>query len=387
MKNITLLGLTASPYQLKMQALADYSVISWRRLPDQGGTLDNLRTLARFQHAKRRRHIQRYPAAMNALDEYPAVPFYSFDNAEFFYDSSGFAKHLDDLALSRCRLLPDDPVQRFVCRLLDEAFDEFGLYMVHHNRWVTSAQTNQMGKITAAEMHSLLPSMVRQRLARKLALRQANRCPYLFSVAPEGFHAGADTAPSPPSRAGFPPTHDLLNRAWRNYLAALESILQSQDYLLGDRFTLADASAYGQLSMNLVDGRAAELLKELAPLTYKWLYMIRDGGHRESKGKTYLGENLTALLHCISSSFIPLMQQNNAAYEKALKAGKNLFNEAAFDRSESLYDGELMQQPFRSVIKTFQVNVWRELQADWAGLNQASQNNLLARFPQLEDQF
>jgi glutathione S-transferase len=46
--------------------------------------------------------------------------------------------------------------------------------------------------------------------------------------------------------------------SWRRYLAAMENVLREQPFLLGQRFTLADASAYGQLSMNLVDGRAAE---------------------------------------------------------------------------------------------------------------------------------
>ena len=384
MNNITLLGLTASPYQLKMQAMADYSTLHWQRWPDQSSTFNALRALSSLGKAKRRKQVKRYPNAVSELDEYPSVPYYSFDNREFFYDSSAMAVHLDALGVSRQPLLPIAHDQRFVCQLIDEAFDEFGLYMVHHNRWVTSASTNRMGEMTASEMHSLIPRPFRGRMARKLAKRQAGRCPYLFSVAPEGFDAGVAAALTPPAREGFPATHQMLDQAWRLYLQALEDLLSSQPYILGDRFTLADASAYGQLSMNLVDGRAADLLQELAPGLYAWLCIIRDGGHKDSCGDLYLSNKLQPLLQCIATSFIPLMQQNEAAYQQQVTAGQTLFNEAAFDKGEALYDGKLMGLPFRAVVKTFQVSTWRELRDGWNNLDSDLQSAILSSYPQLD---
>jgi glutathione S-transferase len=273
----------------------------------------------------------------------------------------------------------------FVCQLLDEAFDEFGLYMVHHNRWVTSAATNIMGEMTSREMGKYLPPFVRRRIARQLPERQVRRCPYLFSVAPEGFDAGVAAPLTPPSREGFPPTHDILNTAWRRYLTAMEQLLEAQPFLLGERFTLADAGAYGQLSMNLVDGRAAELLEELAPRTFRWLCDIRDGKHKESRGELYLSERLTPLLEIINETFLPLMRQNAAAYERFVRDGETLFNEPAFDRGEALYNGELLGQQFRAVAKSFQVVVWRELCAAWHALPVEDRDRLQGRYPLLSD--
>ena len=54
MNNITILGLTASPYQLKMQAMADYSTLHWQRWPDQSSTFNALRALSSLGKAKRR---------------------------------------------------------------------------------------------------------------------------------------------------------------------------------------------------------------------------------------------------------------------------------------------------------------------------------------------
>ena len=385
MTNITFWGLTASPYQLKMQALADAAAVPWRRFPEQGGRLQALRMAWRLRRARRAHTIERFPGVEPGLDEYPTVPFYSLDGRQFFYDSSGLAYHLEQLAPGAQSLVPQQSAPRFICRLIDEAFDEFGLYMVHHNRWVTSAATNCMGEFTSKEMRRMLPPGMRQRVARTLPERQVRRCPYLFSVAPAGFDAAVSDKLTPPARPGFPPTHDILDSSWRRYLASMESLLQQQPYLLGEHFTLADASAYGQLSMNLVDGRAAQLLQELAPLTFRWLCMIRDGEHQGSRGELYLCEQLQPLLGIIVETFIPMMQQNTVAYHAAIKEGQTLFNEAAFDRGEALYEGTLLGQPFRSVVKSFQVPVWRDLCRAWSELETSQREQLQALCPLLTD--
>ena len=77
---------------------------------------------------------------------------------------------------------------------------------------------------------------------------------------------------------------------------------------------------------------------------------------------------LQPLLRMISQTFMPLMMQNEKAYEQARAAGETLFNEAAFKRHRALYDGQLLEHPFRAVVKTFQVRVWRELKASWWAL-------------------
>ena len=381
MASFFLWGVIASPYQLKMQSLLDFAGHSWQRWPEQGGRWSAPAMALRLARAKRRGEVQRFPEMSRDLDEYPTVPFYSEDGRQFFYDSSSLALHLDARRDGHqdgnsLPLVPREPGQAFLCRLIDEAFDEFGLYMVHHMRWVGSARTTPMGEMTAREMRLLLPPGLAPVLARRLCRRQVSRCPYLFSVAPPGFDAGVSADRTPPSRHGFPPTHDLLEQSWRSYLTAMEQLLSEQPYLLGERFTLADASAYGQLGMNLVDGDATRLLQELAPLTWRWLCAIRDGEHIGSRGELYLSPTLDALLQIIEQTFVPLMVQNERAYVRALAAGETVFNEAAFDQGRALYDGELLGLPFRAVIKTFQVEVWRSLRESWQALDEGERSTL-----------
>jgi glutathione S-transferase len=362
-------GSELSPFALKLRALFDYAELPYAWLPNEGGRLSNYRALLAIARAKRRRTVIRYPHPSD-LDEYPLVPFLIENGRSVHYDTSALARWLDVQHTPRNgRLFPDDPCLEFIAQLIDEAFDEFGLYMVHHRRWVLSARSNDAGERLAREFRHVLGPGMGASFAKRFARRQVRRLPYLFSVAAPGF-AIPELPPdlTPPSRPGFPETHELLDTAWERTLDAMETVLASQPFLLGERFTVADAAAYGQLGMNLADPSAADAMRDRAPVTYAWLCGIRDRAHVGSAGTLRLDDRIRALLRCIFDTFVPLMRQNARAYQKARQTGERLFNERAFDRGRSCYDGELLGRPFRSVVKTFQVRVWRELCAAWEAL-------------------
>lgn len=366
---------------LKVEALLRCRGIEFRRLPRDGGRLENIAAFLRLSLARWRGQVQRYPA-MDPLDEYPGVPYLIVNGREFQFDSTAIAAWLDQQGPAAVpRFYPEDPTLAFVAALIDEAFDEFGLYMAHHQRWVCSAADNVMGETTAREMARLLPSPLARRVRVDLPRRQTRRLPYLFSVAPVGYSVQLEPQRVPPCRPGFPPTHDLLEQSWRSYLEAMEQLLATQPYILGERFTVADASAYGQLSMNLIDPTTASNIERLAPRTHRWLLDIRDGKHRDSAGELVLSPHLQPLLDVIMKTFAPLMVQNSEAYKRFVAMGETVFNEDAFDRVIALYNGELLGQPFRSVAKTFQVRVWRDLCAQWRQLDAANRDMLENMLP------
>jgi glutathione S-transferase len=361
-------GSELSPFALKLRALLDYAEVPYRWLPDEGGRLENSRLAWRLARAKRTRTVVRHPA-LSSLDEYPLVPYLIEDGRRFHYDTSALARWLDVHPARRApALFPEPPALAFVAQLVDEAFDEFGLYMVHHMRWVLSAATNDAGRRLAHELRRLLPPGAGPGFGRRFAARQVRRLPYLFSVAPPGFSAGVAPELTPPARAGWPETHGLLDEAWTRYLAGMEAVLSRQPYLLGERFTVADASAYGQLGMNLADPSAADRMRALAPATFAWLCGIRDRRHVGSRGALAASPSLAPLLAIVMQTFPPLMRQNEAAWARAREGGGTLFNEPAFDRGRALWDGALLGRPFRSVAKTFQVRVWRDVCAAWKTL-------------------
>jgi len=384
-------GAELSPFVLKLEALLAAADVPFRRLPRDGGRLENLRAAITVERAKRSGTAMR-PPGNDPLDEYPLVPFLLTPAGEVLYDSSALASWLDE---SHPRpagpLVPTDPALAFVARLLDEAFDEIGLYMVHHNRWKLAATDNDdPGARLAREYSNHLPPGSGRLFGEWFGRRQVRRLPYLFSVAPQGYAVpGLSASLTPPSRAGFPATHALLEQMWERCLQAVEQIVSDRRFLFGDIFTIADASIYGQLSMNLADRAAAARLRELAPRTFAWLVAIRDRGHVASQGAAQGSTHLTPLLQFILEAFVPLMHANEHAYEQCRNRGESLFNERGFEAGACLYDGELLGHPFRSVAKTFQVRVWRDIRGHWSALapDAKAQVASLAGTPDLDATF
>ena len=362
-------GPELSPFLLKLESLLVRAGLPFRRLPRDGARLESLRVARRIAAAKRSRTALR-PPRPDALDEYPLVPFLLTPEGGVLYDSSALAGWLDERhPAPGGPSVPEDAPARFVTNLVDEAFDEIGLYLVHHNRWVVAARDNGAGVRLAAEYRTLLPPGVGRLFAAWFARRQVRRLPYLFSVAPEGFAVdGLPASLTPPSRPGFPPTHALLAEIWGRWVDGVEHALAGGPYLLGDRFSLADASVYGQLSMNLTDASAARTLRARGPRTYDWLCAIRDGAHAGARGRITLDARLAPLLRAVLDVFPPIMAANAGAHATAVARGERLFNEVGFDRGRALYEGTVLGHPFRSVAKTFQVRVWREVCAAWSAL-------------------
>ncbi len=377
-------GSTLSPFALKVEALLRFAHVPHRWLPAQGSSRDALRFAWRRVQLIRRSIPLTWPP-QDALDEFPLVPFLFGPQGENLYDSSAIGVWLDATGATKDSpvLSMDDPALRFAVQLVDEALDEVGLYLVHHNRWVIAARDNGAGARLAREMKSLFGPLAAG-VAFSFPARQVRRLPYLFSVAPPA--AGFDDLPTrlrPPSRAGFPPTHALLDELFAGLLAALEPLLSAQPFLFGEHFTLADASVYGQLAMNLSDPSASALIQRRAPAVHAWLSRLAQGdfaGHR-ADGMLGLGNAHAPLFGWIAGGFVPLMQQNRAAFDRHRARGETRCNEAAFDSGRALYDGELLGRPFRSVAKSFQVRVWRDLVHAWRALPTEAQARIAMHLP------
>ena len=370
----TIWGSELSPFSIQVRAMCQYMGFSFDWLPDGGGTIQGFRAYGRVVGLTGDRLPLTYPEKTE-LSWYPSVPFMFADDGSNFYDSTAFAHWLDDQhSTASRRLIPEDPLCAFVTRIIDEYFDEFGLYVAHHMRWVASARQNNAGERLAKEFFGFLPAWARRPFGQWFSRRQVRRLPYLFSVAREGWSLqGMSPGLTPPARKGFPPTHALLEGVFFRELQRIEAVLEERPFLFGSVFTLADASVYGELGINAHDPEACEMMGERAPLTLAWLRRIDAGelGALEDGAPPAPADValLRPMLEDVVDIFIPLMEQNEAAYERCIAAGQTRFNEPAFDAGEALYDGELMGVPFRSVVKTFQVEVWRRLKGEYAALD------------------
>ena len=361
-------GSELSPFFLKVEALCRHAGLPTERRPDGGSALENLKLMARLRWAQARRTIRRWPAP-DPRDEYPLVPYLFTADGAIHHDSSGIAGWLDAEPPADAEpLIPREPLLAFVCKLIEEALDEVGLYLVHHHRWVVSRGDNDAGERLAREFRSLLPLLFSPRLmARQFSRRQTRRLPYLFSVADQHRRWAPGRWPAPPSRAGFPATHARLEQSWDELVDAAERLLWQQPYLLGDRFTLADAALYGQLGMNCSDPSSERRLHERAPRVRAWLGAIAAGQHVGSRGELRLHPDLTPLLTWVQRDFIPLMRANAAAAASVSTHGPR--NEAAFDQGRDLFEFAWRDAPARTVVKRFQLRTWSALCAQAQALS------------------
>src|SRR5262245_51061575 len=87
-------GPELSPFLLKLESLLVRAGVPFRRLPRDGGRLENLRVDRRIAAAKRGRTALR-PPRLDPLDEYPLVPFLVTPDDDVLYDSSALAGWLD----------------------------------------------------------------------------------------------------------------------------------------------------------------------------------------------------------------------------------------------------------------------------------------------------
>ncbi|BFM16684.1 hypothetical protein R50073_28670 [Maricurvus nonylphenolicus] len=377
MSEVTLWTSELSPFSLKIEACLQFKDVPYSCLPQLSQPLKSFLGAVKVEWGKRRNKVYKYPQ-MTDLDEYPGVPYLIEEDGRIQYDSTAIAYWLDGQVQLRPALWPDDPKLAFVARLLDDAMDEFGIYLVHHMRWSISPHTNDAGKRLHKEFGSLLFWSGEEKFAREFSRRQTSRLPYLFSMPPQGYDAQLPDYLTAPIKQGWPQTHTLLNDAWTDFINCLEKILRVQPYLLGERFSMADASLYGMFGMLLDDPTADEDMQARAPKLRQWLVDIRAGRHCHniSEKPLYLSDEVLPLLELVCEVFLPLMQQNEAAYLEKKQQGETLFNEAAWRKDRALYTGELRGHPFKAVVKTFQVQVWRDLQAAWKQLSQSHRQEL-----------
>ncbi len=365
-----------SPFGLKVILLCRYYGLPFRVLPEQGTTAERIRYSLRRELLTRGVLPLTWPL-MTADDEFPLVPFLFGPDGENLYDSTAIAEWFDQQTEAARCLLSDDPVARFVTALIDDYADEFGLYMVHHNRWKVSALDNDASERLVRELG--IPGLLKQPVMARWQRRQTERLPYLFSVAPEGFQlAGMPAGVQPPSRPGFPATHALLEDAFERLITILDTLLSQRRFILGERMTLADAALYGQLGMNLSDPSACRWMQSRAPALHAWLKRLHCGDLAllQASGGLQIDTALAPLLAEISRVFVPLMQQNLLSYERWRAQGEVLFNERAFDAGRALYFGEIDGHEFCHVAKSFQAKVWRQRVGEWRALSELARHHV-----------
>jgi glutathione S-transferase len=146
---------------------------------------------------------------------------------------------------------PGDPALRFFSLLLEDYADEWLWRPALHYRWSFQPDTALMGRRIAAEMMRDVPAPLALRTAMIIARQQRK-------------YVGGDGV----TAANRGAVEDLYRRT----LAALEAILATRPFLLGDRPSLADFGFMGSMFRHFsLDPTPARMMRDTAPAVFEWV--------------------------------------------------------------------------------------------------------------------
>ena len=167
------------------------------------------------------------------------VPAMQTPDGEFMWDSSAVIHHLEFRFPERS-VLPPDPVQRFVCYLLEDVADEWLYRPAVGSRWFFEENTRHGGWELAREATCDLPVS----------------CDQAFLIV--STHVRGSCPPLGTTQENIQSWMDEVVRPW---FRVLGTHLETRPYLFGDRPSLADFALFG--------GNAAHFVND--PVCRRWV--------------------------------------------------------------------------------------------------------------------
>jgi hypothetical protein len=153
-----------------------------------------------------------------------------------------------------------------------------------------------------------------------------------------------------------PENAPIIEESARRILALFEAHVTEEAYLFGSRPSLADFAWMGQLSQLAVDPTPDDLMREIAPFTFRWLMNLDDASGVEGAWRdpsAPLPQAVKGLLQMAGEIYFPFL----------------LANAAAFERKEETFSVRLYGQTYRQGTFRYQQRCLWDLRAAYAKLD------------------
>lgn len=234
----------------------------------------------------------RRAARATGLAQMPAV---ELPDGRWMSDSTPMIEWIDAL-LPGPKVVPEDPLQRFFSRLLEDYADEWLWRPALHYRWSYQPDARLMSHRIATEMmHDLkLPLFV-----RRWAIYRRQLAKY---VRGDGITAA---------------TRAHVESIYTRNLAFLERMLTARPYLLGERPTLADFGFFASMFRHFgLDPTPARIMRDRAPAVFEWLGRMWNAKASRLQGPLLadVPEDWRPMLEDIGACYLPYLNANANAW-------------------------------------------------------------------------
>lgn len=308
MKPIEFLGLTGSPYSMKMLAYLRY-----RQIPHQmlQGSFEG---------------PEGYPQA-----KIPMLPtFYLPDESgeiQAVIDSTPLIKRFEK-TYDNNKAIPDDGVLRFLVDLVEDYADEWLAKIMFHYRWAIAENVEHITPKLIYWAAPNLPAQQAEQMGNFFAQRQISRLKYVGSNEITG---------------------ETIEQSYIRLIDILDKLIQQQAYLFGSRPSSADFALYGQLfQIAKIDLTSSNTCQQKSPRLSCWIDLIANNSLNAELDKTWLNtktlaERLRPLLCEIGCTYAPLAVANLAAITQGNKQVSLTINDTPWQQDAFPYQAKCLQ--------------------------------------------
>jgi len=200
-------------------------------------------------------------------------------------------------------VIPTDPVQAFICRLLEDYADEWLWRPAMHYRWSYRRSQKALSAFIVDELFDEVKAPFFLK-CWKISKRQKSN-----------FVDGDGVTEK---------TRNHVEHSYLHILGMLENILKKRPFLLGDKPSLADIGLFGPMFRHFsLDPTPAEIMRELAPNVFEWVARLWNSKASECKGEWLNG---------IPADWSPILTEIGETHLQNLNA-----NVEAFKRGQAVY--------------------------------------------------
>jgi glutathione S-transferase len=242
-------------------------------------------------------------------------------------DSTPVIRRLEDMYPGRS-VLPRDPALAFIDYLIEDFADEWCTKYMFHYRWYPQQDADNAGTLLPVGMDVSMPKEQWGQTKKWVADRQIGR---LYVV-------GSNDTTAP-----------VIDASYRRFLAAMESHLASQKYMLGGRPAAGDFGLYGQLTQLVgFDPTPRAIAHEVSPRTVAWVDHMRDQSGLEPEDSHWASledqpDSLRGLLTEIGRVYAPAQLANARAVQAGEKTWESEIDGSPWTQQSFPYQAKCLQ--------------------------------------------